>query len=111
MTRSVATKMGIREGSRAFFDNAPRSVLRAIDLPDLEVSDDLRGEFDYVHSFCVTQAEMTERFPKLKRHLKSTGVFWLSSTKGKKLDSDLSPRRSSRSATGTGLWKHRPAGR
>ena len=90
MTRSVAVKMGIREGSRAFFDNAPISVLEAIDLPDLEVSDDLRGEFDYVHSFCVTQSEMTERFPKLKRHLKSTGVLWLSWPKGKKLDSDLS---------------------
>ena len=90
MTRSVATKMGIREGCRAFFDNAPPSVLRAIDLPDLDVSDDLRGEFDYVHSFCVTQAEMTERFPKLKRHLKPTGVLWLSWPKGRKLDSDLS---------------------
>ena len=89
MTRSVAVKMGIREGSRAFFDNAPISVLEAIDLPDLEVSDDLRGAFDYVHFFCVTQAEMTERFPKLKRHLKSTGMLWLSWPKGKKLDSDL----------------------
>ncbi len=90
MSRSVATKMGIREGSRAFFDNAPISVLESIDLPDLEVSDDLRGEFDYVHSFCVTQAEMAERFPKLKRHLKSTGALWLSWPKGRKLDSDLS---------------------
>ena len=33
---------------------------------------------------------MTERFPKLKRHLKSTGALWLSWPKGKKLGSDLS---------------------
>ena len=35
MTRSVAQKMGIRAGSRALFDHAPDSALKAIDLPAL----------------------------------------------------------------------------
>ena len=34
MTRSVAQKMGVREGSRAFFDNAPDSAVTAIALPE-----------------------------------------------------------------------------
>lgn len=33
MTGSVAQKMGVREGSRAYFDNAPSSAIAAIALP------------------------------------------------------------------------------
>ena len=89
MPRSVAQKMGVREGSRAFFDNAPAPALRAIDLPKLDASHSLSGEFDYIHSFCITQAEMRDRFPKLKRHLRATGMLWLSWPKARQLGSDL----------------------
>ena len=81
--------MGIKEGIRAFFLNAPPSALNAINLPGLDVGSGLEGEFDYIHFFATTQVEMDELFPKLKRHLKSTGMLWLSWPKGKKLDADL----------------------
>ena len=89
MTRSVAQKMGVREGSRAFFDNAPPAAIAAMALPELDASPRLSGEFDYIHCFCVTQAQMRDRFPELKRHLKASGMLWLSWPKGRQLGSDL----------------------
>jgi hypothetical protein len=90
VTRSVAQKMGIKAGSRVFFDHAPEGALEAIELPALEVSSRLEGDFDYIHSFCLTQAEMSSRFPMLKRHLGPAGMLWLSWPKARKLGTDLS---------------------
>ena len=89
MSRTVSQKMGVKEGMRAFFVNAPHSALNAINLPGLDVGSVLQGEFDYLHFFTKTQAEMDDSFPKLKRHLKPTGMLWLSWPKGKKLGTDL----------------------
>lgn len=82
--------MGIKDGMRAFFVNAPRSALDALDMPSLEIAAGLDGEFDYVHFFAVTQAEVDELFPRLKSHLKLTGMLWVSWPKGRQLGSDLS---------------------
>lgn len=89
MSGSVAQKMGIKEGARTFLVNAPASAVEAIELPEVEVSEHLHGNFDYIHLFCVTRAEMDETLPKLKRHLKPSGSLWLSWPKGRKLGSDL----------------------
>ena len=89
ISRNVSQKMGVKEGMRTFFLNAPQSVLEAINLPSLHVDSGIQGEFDYIHCFTKTQAEMDDSFPKLKRHLKPTGMLWLSWPKGKKLDTDL----------------------
>jgi hypothetical protein len=87
--RAVSQKMGLKEGMRAFFVNAPQSALEAINLPSLNISSGLRGQFDYLHVFTKTQAEMDDIFPKLKRHLKPTGMLWVSWPKNKKLNTDL----------------------
>ena len=58
MSRKVSQKMGVKEGMRAFFLNAPESALNAINLPGLDVGIALQGEFDYLHFFTKTQAEM-----------------------------------------------------
>lgn len=81
--------MGVRVGARAHFVNAPAVAVRAIDLPELDVSERLDGDFDYIHFFCITQAEMDQAFPELKLHLNETGMLWLSWPKGRKLGSDL----------------------
>ena len=88
--RAVSQKMGLKEGMRAFFVNAPQSALEAINLPSLNIASALRGQFDYLHVFTKTQAEMDDIFPKLKRHLKPTGMLWVSWPKNKKLNTDLS---------------------
>lgn len=89
MPRNVSQKMGVKEGMRAFFLNAPNSALEAMNLPSLDVGTELQGEFDYLHFFTKTQADMDDSFPKLKRHLRPTGMLWLSWPKGKKLGTDL----------------------
>lgn len=41
--------------------------------PGLNACDRLEGDFDYIHFFAFTQAEMDHTFPKLKAHLGATG--------------------------------------
>lgn len=89
LTRTVAEKMGIRAGSRAYFVNAPAKTLSRMALPDLNVFERLPADVDYIHLFCVTQSEMTEQFPRLRRHVAEAGTLWLSWPKGRQLGSDL----------------------
>ena len=89
MSRTVSEKMGIREGTRAIFVNAPKAARESIDPPSLDLASELEGEFDYIHLFARTQAELDDAFPKLKAHLKPTGMLWVSWPKNKKLGTDL----------------------
>lgn len=89
MARTVAQKMGIKAGTRTLFVHAPEAALAAIELPRLEMSATLEGEFGYIHLFVISQAELEEQFPRLKAHLLSTGVLWVSWPKGRQLGSDL----------------------
>jgi hypothetical protein len=89
MSRSVSQKMGIKPGTRALFVNAPESALKVMMLPSLEVSATLDRDFDYIHLFAVTQTEMDDMFPKLKAHLRATGMLWVSWPKSRKLGTDL----------------------
>ena len=43
--KTVAQKMGIKEGSRAYFINAPSDAVTSISLPALELAKTLSGEF------------------------------------------------------------------
>ena len=81
--------MGLKAGTRAIFVNAPEAALVAIDPPSLEVASGLVGEFDYIHLFARTQAELDYTFPKLKAHLEPTGTLWVSWPKNKQLGTDL----------------------
>lgn len=89
MPRPVSQKMGIKEGSRAFLLNAPETAQSAMELPTLKVATEPEGEFDYIHFFTTAQSDMDDVFPRLKAHLKPTGMFWVSWPKGKQLGSDL----------------------
>jgi hypothetical protein len=89
MARTVSGKLGIEEGVRAIFVDAPETALEAIDPPSLDVASELAREFDYIHLFARTRAELDDAFPKLKAHLKPTGMLWVSWPKNKKLGTDL----------------------
>lgn len=89
MAKSVSAKMGIKEGARAIFINAPAGVIKAIDPPNLEVATNLRGNFDYIHFFATSQAELQKKFSTLKSHLKPTGMLWISWPKAGQLGTDL----------------------
>ena len=87
--RTVAQKMGIKEGSRSIFINAPAEAMADIQLPGIDNQTNLDGEFDYIHLFVVNKKMQEELFPKLKSHLKLGGMLWVSWPKNKQLDTDL----------------------
>jgi hypothetical protein len=89
MAGLVSKKLGIKEGARAYLVNAPAEAVKAIGLPPLDLAAKLTGDFDYIHFFAKNQKEFEKVFPKLKAHLKPTGVLWLSWPKNKQLDTDL----------------------
>ena len=92
MTRTVAEKMGVRAGSRAHLVGAPADALAALDLPDLELTAELTGEFDYLHLFVTGQDEMRAAFGRLRDHLAPGGKLWVSWPKGGRLGTDLTIR-------------------
>ena len=89
MHTPTSTKMGIKPGMRAIFVDAPADAVQAVDLPDLEIKESLRGEFDYIHLFVKNQEDFHDKFPVLKNHLKSTGTLWVSWPKARQLGTDL----------------------
>lgn len=88
--KTVAQKMGIKEHIRAIFINAQKNVLDGMNIPHMETADTLSGEFDYIHIFVINQNEQEKIFPKLKAHLLSEGMLWVSWPKGGQLGTDLS---------------------
>lgn len=88
--RTVAQKMGIKPGTRAHLVAAAPSTAAAMELPPLDIPPGLDGEFDYLHLFTTTEADMHTEFPRLKRHLAASGMLWVSWPKGRKLGTDLS---------------------
>lgn len=89
MARTVSQKMGIKENSKTYFVNTDNEALDNINLPPIDISPKLEEEFDYIHLFVKTQKEFINYFPKLKPHLKPTGMLWVSWPKGGKLGTDL----------------------
>jgi hypothetical protein len=90
MSTTVAKKMGIAEGSRAYIANAPEGVIDSMDLPKLDIASELGGDFDHIHLFVKSQQEFHDQFSKLKDHLKPDGRLWVSWPKSGKLGTDLS---------------------
>jgi hypothetical protein len=77
MPGSISKKMGLKPGTRAFLVNVPKDARALLDLPPLEIAARLSGKFDYIHLSAESQAEFEHQFPRLKTHLKSTGMLWV----------------------------------
>ncbi len=89
MEKSTAAKMGIKENMRAFFLDAPEESVNAIQLPFLDLDTNLTGEFDYIHLFVRNQTDFHKNFPALKKHLKPSGMLWVSWPKSGQQGTDL----------------------
>jgi hypothetical protein len=89
MAKSVSAKMGIKEDARAILIDAPADAIKSIGLPDLDVASRLQGAFDYIHFFAEKQKALQKKFPKLKAHLKESGMLWVSWPKEKQKETDL----------------------
>jgi hypothetical protein len=81
--------MGLKEGTRSIFVNAPEAARAEIDPPSLDVASELAGEFGYINLFARSRAELDDVFPKLKAHLGPKGMLWVSWPKNRKLGTDL----------------------
>lgn len=89
MKRSVAEKLGIKEGTRNFLVHAPADVVETMSLPELDLHDRCEGEYGYIHVFVRCKQDLEQEFSHLKEHLEVTGMLWVSWPKGHKLGTDL----------------------
>lgn len=89
MARTVSQKMGLVEGMRAYFKDAPSSALDAMKLPLVMVSGSLKGTFDYLHLFVISERGLDKNFPSMAKHLRQGGMFWVSWPKSRQLGTDL----------------------
>lgn len=103
MERTVAEKMGLVPGSRAFVKNAPGDWLRELHRLEMEVKDRLTGKFPYLHLFAMDQKSLTMEFPKFAKHLDPAGKFWVSWPKAGKLGTDLNMKEVIRIGYACGL--------
>ena len=101
--RPVSKKMGIKEGMRTIFINAPAEAIEAIELPNLERTSELTGTFDYIHLFSKNQEALKKHFPEIKTHLKPGGMLWVSWPKNGQLETDLSLTKIIKIVYGFGL--------
>lgn len=83
MSRTVAQKMGVKQGTRAVLVHAPKDAVKEMDLPALDLVSTMRGRFGYIHLFVRTAAEMKSQFAKAKRPLVPGGMLWVSWPKGR----------------------------
>jgi hypothetical protein len=81
-------KLGIKEGFRCFYLQAPDNYLGALGKlpPGVKVEGKLAGEFDFIHAFFEAQKAFHADLPRLQKRLKKTGMLWISWRKGKVSD-------------------------
>ena len=89
MSRLICQKLGIKEGMRALFVDAPSDVNAEISSPMLDLKNNTSGKFDYIHFFAKDQNHFSKKFPKLKEHLNKKGMLWVSWPKSRNFDTDL----------------------
>ena len=81
---SLAKKMKLKPGQRAALIHAPDGY--AADLsplpPDVDVSDQLSGQFDWVQVFVKSKAELDELAPRITAALKPASLLWITFPKG-----------------------------
>jgi hypothetical protein len=74
----LAKKLGIKSGARLAVVAAPNGFADELDLPPgVVVRRQARGRLDVVLFFVTRRAELTRRFPVLKRGLEPDGGLWI----------------------------------
>ena len=73
-------KLGIREGFCCYLFQTPAAYFQWISpLPNgVEVEERLIGEFDFIHLFVTYRSSFEKEFSRCQKHLKQTGMLWVS---------------------------------
>lgn len=90
---SLVKKLGLKQGAKAAFVNAPRHYRDLLGpLPEsVRVLSRPGKAMDFLHFFCARRGDLLRRLPALKRALAPTGMLWLSwPKKSSPLAADLS---------------------
>jgi hypothetical protein len=102
----LATKLGVRPGSRVYLVNAPtevRIVLRSA-LAGIEDVSDRRGRGDFGMVFARSRAQFARDFDRAARRLTPTGALWGCWPKRSSgVATDLNDREVREIGLGTGL--------
>lgn len=90
MTQSaLARKMKLKPDARAAIINAPKGYLKEFQH-DGEVSENLKGKFDWIQLFAKDKKELASFAPRAASVLKTDSILWLSFPRGRsKLQTDL----------------------
>ena len=85
--RSLAEKLGIKEGMRTLLLNEPKGYEGTLSVAAKKKID---GLFDFMQFFTADKSELEKNFPKLKKALAQAGMLWISWPKGSsKVATDL----------------------
>ena len=89
--KSLADKLGIREGRKALFVSAPPgydATLGTLPQPSARIDAGLaqacsktlarQAPFDFIQAFCRTDGELAKTFPALKALIPADGMIWIS---------------------------------
>ena len=90
---STAKKLLIKPGYRMTIVNRPDTYAFPMEelLEDVEVTEALEGEFDWVLLFAHNQAELNEYAPQVFTRLKGDAPFWVAyPKKSSKIKTDIS---------------------
>lgn len=82
--KALGDKLGLKSGMKAYFKGLPEDVQKDLKdyLKDAEVSETLKGLFEYLHVFTKESKDLQKQFPKLVEHLGEKGMIWISWPKG-----------------------------
>lgn len=85
----LAKKMKLKPGSSAAVINAPENYLNEL-KHDSDVSQKLRGKFDWIQIFAKNKKELDALAPKAAQALRPESMLWMSFPKGSsKIQTDL----------------------
>lgn len=73
-------KLGIKENYCCYIAYSPVAYFQWISpLPrGTEVKDRLKGQFDFIHLFVSSRKLLEKEFIRSQKHLKETGMLWIS---------------------------------
>jgi len=89
---ALAKKLKLKPGQRAALINPPEGYLAELSPlpPEVDMSEQLEGQFDWIQIFVRNKAELDELAPQVIEALKPDSLLWLSFPKGSsKIQTDL----------------------
>ena len=100
---SLRDKLGVKAGPRCVRLHAPEAFAPTVGVSPAQCMERLAGGFDYIHFFATEHAELHEALPRFQRHLRKTGMLWVSWPKAEQLSTGLNLKGIIRLAYDTGL--------